>query len=121
MQGRLRNVREIQATAFALARPQAVPVLIVANWNARAADMHREMIATRAVAQCQTMADLAEVALHYAHSPWPMRHFYKPELDQPAPVTMFQTYIQDENEGPSQMVGKMFAAKTQPHTPNPKF
>ena len=30
---------------------QALPVVAVANWNARAADMHREMIASRALAR----------------------------------------------------------------------
>ena len=69
--------------------------------------MHREMMATRALALSANMLDVADVALHYSPSPWKMRYHFRPDRDVAAPRTLFQTYIHDEMEGPPQMA-KMF-------------
>ena len=53
-------------------RPRDFPILLVANWNARQADMHREMMATRALALSANTLDVADVALHYSGSPGSM-------------------------------------------------
>ena len=88
--------------------PQDFPILLVANWNARRADVHREMMATRDLALSANMLDIADVALHYSLSPWKMRYHFRPDRDVAAPCTLFQTYIHDEMEGPPQMAAKMF-------------
>ena len=102
--------------AMRQARPNAVPVLLVANWNARLTDMHREMIAIRALANCTTMLELADVALRYANSPWPMRYFFQPDRDVPAPTTLFQTPgIHSRRLGGkvwARVVGQAFAPST---------
>ncbi|OLP98267.1 hypothetical protein AK812_SmicGene19293 [Symbiodinium microadriaticum] len=90
-------------------RPHDFPILLVANWNARRADMHREMMATRALALSATMLDVADVALHYSHSPWSMRYQFCPDRDVAAPRHLFQTYIHDDMEGPPAMAAQMFS------------
>ena len=71
--------------------PQALPVLVVANWNARSAEMNNEMMASRALAHSKTMRDIAGVTAHYSHAPWYMRFCFQPsQAQQPVPKRLFQ-------------------------------
>ena len=81
--------------------PQALPVLVVANWNARSAGMNNEMMASRALVHSKTMRDIAGVTAHYSHAPWYMCFCFQPsQAQQPVPKRVFQTYIHDEAPGP---------------------
>ncbi|CAE7244687.1 unnamed protein product [Symbiodinium sp. CCMP2456] len=91
-------------------RPDDLPILAVANWNARLADLCTEMTASRAVAQCRHMRELAETAAHFSQAPWSMRHFYISGLARaPIPNRIFQTYIHDNTAEPREMCAKQFA------------
>ncbi|CAE7231394.1 unnamed protein product, partial [Symbiodinium sp. CCMP2456] len=90
--------------------PNALPILVVANWNGRQADICTEMMASRAAAQCRHMRELAETAAHYSQAPWSMRHVYISGLaNAPIPNRIFQTYIHDDTVEPREMCASRFS------------
>ena len=83
---------------------EAFPALVVASWNTKPAQVHREMLATRELCLAHTVGDLLSATLRSASFPWAMRYsFGLTQLEEPFPVGVMQTYTHDTEQEPAMM------------------
>ena len=85
----------------------AFPVLVVASWNTKPAQVHREMLATRELCLAHTVGDLLAATLRSASLPWAMRYtFGSTQPEEPFPMSVMQTYMHDTEQEPSMMCSR---------------
>ena len=89
------------------ANSDAFPVLVVASWNTKPAQVHREMLATRELCLAHNVGDLLSATLRSASLPWTMRYaFGSVQLEQPFSTSVMQTYMRDAEQEPSLMCSR---------------
>ena len=89
------------------ANPDTFPVLVVASWNTKPAQVHREMLATRELCLANTVGDMLSATLRSACSLWVTRYaFGGVQPEQPFPRGVTQTYMHDTALEPSLMCSR---------------
>ena len=100
--------------AVPLTPPPFLPVILCCSWNAPAAAIHEEMLATQALVRAKTLRDLIvasayhagmKVTLPYALAVRPGESLYG---SLPVPQRLFQTFIHDNFQPPKDMAKKYF-------------
>eukprot|EP00439_Symbiodinium_sp_Y106_P075000 s2950_g14.t1 len=100
--------------AVPLTPPPFLPVILCCSWNAPAATIHEEMLATQALVRAKTLRDLIvasayhagmKVTLPYALAVRPGESLYG---SLPVPQRLFQTFIHDNFQPPKDMANKYF-------------
>ena len=90
------------------ARP-SMHVLLRCSWNTVRKEVHKEMLATRALTQADTLGALLAEAAH--HSKVPASTVYAlggSYLTARPPLRIFQTYVHDSHPGPHEMMEECF-------------